>query len=366
MKKTIFTVLFLFIGVCACNEAKALSIVHVGVMLPFKSNTVVSDRAVDFYRGLMMAVDSLKKNGTSFRIYTYNTAEKPISAILKDTIVKHLDIIFGPDDAVQLKAISDFTESRGTKLIDAFCPNTEVITSNPNFYVLYSSDKVMADDAVQLFAATFHKPNVIVVDTKKTGSFFVVSLKNAVKKVRFLQAGFSLNELASRLSKSKENIFVLSSADKESALAFFNQLLLFKKTYPEYTFKVIGYPEWGNLLDLLQSKMHQADTYMFTSFFNNALSPRNLSFTHSYKAHFHKNMTPGLPAMALYGFDSGYFLLKGMALYGKEFADQNVYAVPLQNGFFFKRFGNAGGLYNHKMQFVHYRTDQGVELIEKK
>ena len=42
----------------------------------------------------------------------------------------------------------------------------------------------MADDAVQLFAATFHKPNVIVVDTKKTGSFFVVSVP-AEKKQAF-------------------------------------------------------------------------------------------------------------------------------------------------------------------------------------
>ena len=54
--------------------ALSQKIVRVGIMLPFKNQEGnVSPRAIDFYRGIVMATDSLRKDGTSFRLSTART-----------------------------------------------------------------------------------------------------------------------------------------------------------------------------------------------------------------------------------------------------------------------------------------------------
>lgn len=349
--------------------ALSQKIVRVGIMLPFKNQEGnVSPRAIDFYRGIVMATDSLRKDGTSFRIYTYNTANTSINTILNDTIIPHLDIIYGPDDKMMLKVISDFTSSRGTKVIDAFAPTCDVIQSNPNFYIVYAPEDIVANDAANLFDVHFAdvKKNVIIVDTKKVAHPFVAAVKNVSKKVRFLQTGFTQNQLASRLSKNKANLLILSSADKESAVDIMEQIAFYKKNNPEYDIRLIGYPEWSEYSAFLADKMHFLDTYVYTSYYNNPLAQKNKDFQKAYKQLFNKDMDATRPVMALFGFDCGYFMLKALARYGRDYAGQDVYAAPLQNAFQFKTFGNSGGMMNHFVQFVHYTTDNKIELIKLK
>ena len=269
---------------------------------------------------------------------------------------------------MMLKVISDFTSSRGTKVIDAFAPTCDVIQSNPNFYIVYAPEDIVANDAANLFDVHFAdvKKNVIIVDTKKVAHPFVAAVKNVSKKVRFLQTGFTQNQLASRLSKNKANLLILSSADKESAVDIMEQIAFYKKNNPEYDIRLIGYPEWSEYSAFLADKMHFLDTYVYTSYYNNPLAQRNKDFQKAYKQLFNKDMDATRPVMALFGFDCGYFMLKALARYGRDYAGQDVYAAPLQNAFQFKTFGNSGGMMNHFVQFVHYTTDNKIELIKLK
>ena len=367
MKKLLIAFLLL-IGF-STEFALSQKIVRVGVMLPFKNQEGnISPRAIDFYRGIVMAADSLRKDGTSFRIYTYNTANTSINTILNDTIIPHLDIIYGPDDKMMLKVISDFTSSRGTKVIDAFEPTCDAVQSNPNFYVVFSPEDIVANDAANLFDVHFAdtKKNVIIVDTKKVAHPFIAVIKNVSKKVRFLQAGFTQNQLGSRLSKNKTNFLVLSSADKESAVDILEQIVLYKKNYPQYDIRLIGYPEWLEYSTFLADKMYFLDTYVYTSYYNNQLAQRNKNFQQTYKQLFKEDMDATRPVMALFGFDCAYFMLKALARYGRNYVGQDVYAAPLQNALQFKTFGNSGGMMNHFVQFVHYKPENQIELIKLK
>ncbi len=360
-------VLFLFLSPAESRGGR--NPVRVGVMLPLKNKDgVVSARAVDFYRGLVMAMDSLKKGGFSFRVYTYNTANTSINTILADTIVPHLDIVFGPDDRTVLKVISDFTMPYGTKVVDAFAPTCDAVQSNPNFYVAYAPVEVVAEEAASLFSAHFSdsKPNVVLIDTKKTAHPFVASLKKKVGKVRFLQSDFTQNQLASRLGKSKPNVLVLSSSDKESALLVMGKIASFRKENASYDIRVLGYPEWEDYREDMRNQMYEADTYVYTPFYNNLRSPRNKSFMSQYASLFRQNMNMERPVMAMFGFDCGYFMLKALCRFGREYAGQDVYAAPLQNAFRFQTVGISGGRMNRNVLFVHYGTDRRIELITAK
>ena len=369
MRRVFLFMVVLFLFFSPTESRGGQNPVRVGVMLPLKNKDgVVSARAVDFYRGLVMAMDSLKKGGFSFRVYTYNTANTSINTILADTIVPHLDIVFGPDDRTVLKVISDFTMPYGTKVVDAFAPTCDAVLSNPNFYVAYAPVEVVAEEAASLFSAHFSesKPNVVLIDTKKTAHPFVASLKKKVNKVRFLQSDFTQNQLVSRLSKGKPNVLVLSSSDKESALLVMGKIASFRKENSSYDIRVLGYPEWEDYKAGMQNQMYEADTYVYTPFYNNLLSQRNKSFMGQYASLFRQNMNMERPVMAMFGFDCGYFMLKALCRFGREYAGQDVYAAPLQNAFRFQTVGISGGRMNRNVLCVHYGTDRRIELITAK
>lgn len=367
MKKLL--ILFFLLIIISLGVSHGQKIVRVGVMLPFQDKQGnVSPRAVDFYRGIVMAADSLKKDGTSFRFYTYNTATTSVNTILNDTIIPHLDVIFGPDDRMTLKVISDYTAPHGTKVVDVFVPSSDAIQNNPNFYLAFAPDESVAGDAANLFNVHFSslKTNVVIIDTKKLAHPFVAEIKKVAGKVRFLQTGFTQNQLGSRLSKNKVNFLVLSSSDKESATDILDQISLYKKNNPQYDIRLIGYPEWEEYGQYFTDKMYQLDVYRYTPFYNNVFSQRNVNFISHYFGQFKKDMDNIRPVMAMFGFDCGYFILKAIARYGREYAGQDVYAAPLQNAFVFKPFGNSGGMVNHYVMFVHYRPDRQIELIKMK
>ena len=70
------------------------------------------------------------------------------------------------------------------------------------------------------------------------------------------------------------------------------------------------------------------------------------------------------PKYGMLGFDTGFFFLKGMWLYGTAF-DQNqsqLLARPIQTGFKYERVNNWGGFINKKVFFVHFTRNN--ELIK--
>ena len=71
--------------------------IRVGVMLPLHNINGDGKRMVEYYRGILMACDSLKKTGISIDIHAWNAAEDAdMSQILQDPAAAKCDIIFGP------------------------------------------------------------------------------------------------------------------------------------------------------------------------------------------------------------------------------------------------------------------------------
>ena len=81
------------------KEAKRYKTIRAAIVLPFY-NVAKSEsaRMIEYYEGFLMAVDSLKRTGTSIDLYTYNSGPESASlnSILDKPEMKQMDIIFGP------------------------------------------------------------------------------------------------------------------------------------------------------------------------------------------------------------------------------------------------------------------------------
>lgn len=87
---------------------KKMSTIKAALILPFQEDK----RMVEYYEGFLMAVDSLKRTGTSLDLYVYDSGKEvsTLNAILSKNEMKKMDVIFGPMHQKQIKPLSDFAK----------------------------------------------------------------------------------------------------------------------------------------------------------------------------------------------------------------------------------------------------------------
>ena len=100
------------------KSSKRINVIKAAVVLPFLpdgASKSESAKMVAYYEGFLMAVDSLKRTGTSIDLYTYSTgpATSSLNSILGKSEMKDMDIIFGPLYQQHIKPLAEFAKKPG-------------------------------------------------------------------------------------------------------------------------------------------------------------------------------------------------------------------------------------------------------------
>jgi LysM repeat protein len=126
---------------------KQINTIKVALMLPFTSTSQdEQSRMVEFYEGFLMAIDSLKHQGVSADIYTYDTkgTTAGTNAILSQSKLKDMDIIFGPAHQSSIASVAAFADKNNIRLVVPFSPKVDQVFTNPNNTV-YSIKRFMGE-----------------------------------------------------------------------------------------------------------------------------------------------------------------------------------------------------------------------------
>ena len=103
--------------------------VRVGILLPLHDVDGDGRRMVEFYRGILLAVDDLKKEGISVDIHAWNVN---IDADIRQTLLKDgadkCDLIFGPLYTKQVPQLAEFAKAYGIKVVIPFSINGDDVT----------------------------------------------------------------------------------------------------------------------------------------------------------------------------------------------------------------------------------------------
>ena len=107
---------------------------RIGVMLPLHDVNGDGKRMVEYYRGVLMACDSLRAEGISTDIRAWNVAEgADIRVTLLDEHAADRDLIIGPLYSKQVKALGDFAKIHGISVLIPFSINSTEIPSSIRF-----------------------------------------------------------------------------------------------------------------------------------------------------------------------------------------------------------------------------------------
>ena len=346
--------------------------IRVGVMLPLHNINGDGKRMIEYYRGILMACDSLKQSGISVDIHAWNAAEDAdIIQILHDNDAARCDIIFGPLYSRQMQAMSDFVQRNDIRLVIPFSINAPQLLTNPNIFQIWQSPTNVTNSSIDRYLENFKDYHPVFIDCNDSTSKkfpFTSGLRRQLDNrgivYNITNLKSSEEQFSKAFSRTQKNIVILNTGRSQElgvAFAKLNGLLLKE---PTLEISMFGYIEWLSYTRTHLENFYKYDTYIPSAFHYNPLTPQTQRLEQKYRWNFHSDMQHALPRFALTGFDHAFFFLKGLHKYGKSFngAAGMFGYPPVQTPLMFERLGN-GGFQNRSVSLVHYTTDHRMEMI---
>ena len=346
--------------------------VRVGVVLPLHNDNGDGRRMVEYYRGVLMACDSLRSDGISVDIRAWNLPEGGgLSAILSDPHAADRDLLIGPLYTRQVRQLSDFAAAHDIRLLIPFSISSSEVNYNGSVFQAFQNGNQLNEAYTYHYMQLFKGCHTVIIDcndSTTTKGPFTRALRRKLDQEGIIYSITNLKsseEMFSRcFSTTMRNIVVLNtsrSAELNVAFAKLNGLLV---NNPALSVTMFGYTEW-----LMYSRQHlenfyKFDTYIPSTYYMNPLLPRTEQFKRAYYRHFRQEMQPYHQRFAATGFDHAFFMIKGLHLFGTRFtgAAGMVGYTPLQTPLQFERIGN-GGLQNRSVTLVHYMPSHRVETL---
>ena len=331
--------------------------IRVGVMLPLHKINGDGKRMLEYYRGVLMACDSLRHNGISTDISAWNVAEDTdINTFLQDPRAAQCDVIIGPLYTKMVKPLADFATEHDIRVFIPFSINSHEVLVNRNVFQVYQPQTEQNETIINHFLERFSDAHPVFIDCNDTTSqkgIFTFGLRRRLEAQNIAYKITNLNSsesaFFSSFSPSKQNVVILNTGRSKELTAAMAKLNGLRLSHPELRISVFGYTDWMLYTRYQLENFYKFDTYIIMT---------------KYRWNYHTDMMNALPRFAITGFDHAYFLLKGFHIYGKNFTGGSgmVGYTPIQTPLHFERIGN-GGLKNHSMIFVHYLPARHTETI---
>ena len=354
--------------------------IKAAIILPLMlSDSITSEqmKMVEFYEGVLLALDSLKKQGVSVDLHIYDSGNKwtSIAPILNRPEMRGMNLIIGPVHDTHIKEAAAFADTTGIRLVVPFARQIDEVFTNPYVYQVNTPQSYFYSEVYDHFFLQFPHPNVIFFespeeeDDELIGGFKrELSYRDVPYTVLLADTATNKDSIMAHLDIKRENILMMTSEKSGSLnnmIPVF-QLLVRDTASTKFDTHLFGYPQYQVYTNNHLASFYEIDTYFYSSFYTNNLLPEAKAFHQKYRRTYSKEIVNRYPKYAILGFDIAYYFLKAMHLYGTDIDSRlhEMKYVPLQTGFKFERVNNWGGFINRKVFFVHFSKDYELQTID--
>ena len=301
-------------------KEKKENAVTIGVMLPLHQIDGDGKRMLEYYRGILMACDSLKTCGISTTVYSWNVpSDKQITAFLNDANLQKCDVVFGPLYTFQVAPLASFCKENGIRLVIPFSISSNAVTTNHDVFQVYQpADKINAR-TVNAFMERFKGRHVVFIDGNDSTSrkgVFTMALR---KRLEENNQTFSITNIKSSeisfskaFSRTLSNVVVLNTSRSPELNVTFAKLNNLRATDATVSISMFGYTEWLMYTKVYLELFHKYDTYIPTTFFYNPLNRKTVQLEQAYQRWFHSEMQTALPRFEIVGYDHEKYFVRGM------------------------------------------------------
>ena len=246
--------------------------IRVGIMLPLHNENGDGRRMVEYYRGILLAIEDLKSEGISVDLHAWNVPETAdIGMTLLEKGASDCDIIFGPLYTKQMDRLSQFAKAYGIKLVVPFSINGDHVADNSNIFQVYQRPADLDNMAINCFVDRFRTNNIIIVDCndeKSTKASFMNSLRSKMEesKVRYNITNLTSSDesFSKAFSATKPNVVILNTGRSPQLNEVFRRLNALTAVNPKLEVSMFGYIDWLLYEKAYIELFYKYDTYIPT------------------------------------------------------------------------------------------------------
>ena len=353
--------------------------IKVALLLPFMTEEVIpsasTERFIEYYEGLLIAVDSLRNNGYSIDLSVFDTGNgtNKIKSILQQDALRNANLIIGAVQNEQIDLVADFAQANNIKYVIPFTSKNDNVLLNSNIFQVNTPHSYLYSKAAHAGRELFRDDNIIILNIvdREEKTEFIKAFKDELqlsgipyKELIYSPETFTF-DIETMLSPIQRNIILPTSASLDalnkirSPLRMLTELAVDRRPY---TISLFGYPEWQTYTRECLEDFFVLNTYIYSNFFADNLSPEVQRFYGKYKNWYSKNLIRTYPKYGILGFDTGMFFIEAIRKYGINFENHlnKIYYPSLQTGFHFERVNNWGGFINTNLFIIQYKNDYSV------
>jgi hypothetical protein len=279
---------------------------------------------LDFYQGVEIAADTLRKKGFHFDFHVFDSRSKylNIQNVIQSDRLDSMDLIIGNASVRDLKALADYARVKEINFVSAVSPSSAKQEFNPFFTILQPTLQTHVRDLHRVIAKKYPEDNVIYLygdkrSEKNALRYFeedeLYSTPGRFKKVKVTGGALKLDQIKSLLDSNYHTTIVLGTLSPKTSYKILKSLVPLAK---ETRLKVFGMPTLEMITSLKKTEAFpNMKIYFTTAFVKETKSPKTKYILSKYR----KRMG-GTPTDVLYkGFESIYFFAHMMDQYGVPF-----------------------------------------------
>lgn len=357
--------------------------VKIAVALPFMTATSEKSKSsqlfAEFYRGFMLAVDSLRKDERPVHVYAFDTHDRVDSVrnLLSRPEMKEMSILIAPDDEEQLKEFAFFGRTNNVPVINTFVVKDNSYRYNPAIVQCNIPHHDMYTKAIKELTREFLGATPVILNSEDGAddkAEYIALLRQQLDSmnVRYLTIDYksrlSFDALKS-LTKGHNYVFIPTSG-KQSEFAKIAPALisLQEQMGTPDAVRVFGYPEWITFRGESQKQLHELNTSIYSRFYSNPDDVRVKEINELYKKWYGSEMGNFLPSQGLLGFDMGMFVIESLRAPSVALDSPGAVSVDngmkiydgVQNSFHIVRVPNAGAV-NDMLYIITFRPSGIIE-----
>jgi len=337
---------------------------------------------LNFYQGVLIALDTLKDMGISINLHVYDT-ERSADKARQLTLEKGMQdahLIIGPAYTECLQPIAEFALEHRIPIVSPLSRNNYLLERNPYLFQANPSFMTQLQEFVNIIDFCGGQNIVLVHEADTTNRAMIESFKDMItqrigscpssrlihfKEVSY-RPGSPAPDVQERISHSlaldRENLILVPTNNEAFVSDLLGNLQALSTIY-KYPISTYGFPSWQRFRNVQVDYFYQLQLHLFTPFFVSYSDPHVKSFITKYRDAFRAEPTQ----YAYQGYDVMLYFLTAMKNYGIDFqfCISNHKQNLLQSKFNFNQQNSLTGFENSAVHMIHYTKNYEIVSAEE-
>lgn len=340
----------------------------------FKQFYADSENYIQFYEGVLLAIDSMQNAGMQLELNVFDTQRNADSIrqfVFSEEFLE-TDLILGPVLQSVQRDVEKIAAKNRIPIVSPLASQSSTTMSNPHYYQVVPSREYIAEKTAEMIAEEYFDSNFIVVKTNDYNGTVEGEMVNLIQEKLF-NSGFLSNRngvsftiydfkkegpfgLRRIMSRSKENVVIIPSMNEgELSVAISNV----NNLADDYSITLIGSNRYGRFGSINIEQYHNLKMRFIAPYWADYEKDATINFVEKFKTTFYTEPSN----YGIQGYDVAFYFLNALKVYGRDFSECLPYLRVdlIQGNYQFEKISQFGGYMNQGVSVISYTRDYKVE-----